>query len=157
MNDARWFAGSYDQTPILVWQSSERLWLLPERRALVVDLTGESVPRDSDRVDGVVSNLLDLGLHLVTRVDMEEAPAFSPGWVLRASPQMITLTGPDGILALEAEPLEGSIDLWNGMVRRAKGAVLFSGSNIIDSDGIVDLESACSQGTLVTGWASLVQ
>ena len=135
--------------------------LYPGNRTIVVDETrgGVGLPTSGshhDRVDGMVSHLLDLGLHLV--FDYSEAPAPEPGslWKLVLDGyEAFTLLDPDGVVALATDSELVDIEEWLGFVRSRQSVWLLTGTDLFDGDDVLDLDRALAAGTLVGGWALL--
>lgn len=153
--DSRWAAGTYDGLPLLAWETENRLWLLPSDRTAVIAPADMGEPVSPDRVDGIVSHLLTLGMSLLGD-PLDLADRAASGWKLVVEyPDLLELTDPAGQSALLAEGLRSEIKPWLAAVRSYRGALLYSGSGLLDPSGEWTIDAARNAGTLVQGWANL--
>lgn len=135
--------------------------LYPGQKAIVIDTTRAGVPLPTsgdhaDRVDAMVSHLLELGLHLCFDFTELRPVDTTTRWHLMLhGDEAFTLVDPEGIEALMTDQPLVDVANWLQLARGLGMVALYTGTDLFDQHDALDIERAQMAGTLVSGWALL--
>jgi hypothetical protein len=156
LDDARYALGLLNDLPVIAWETQFHGWLLPATATLLVTNMAPG-PLPDDATDAAIA--LHLAAGGVALVIGDPYDAFdhvpAPTWTIEITGPTITVRTPDRETAFTATDHTVEAHIWTGEAQRVGHVGLFTGRDLLDPAGNIDVHRAARAGTLIAGSATL--
>ena len=155
VDDARYALATLDRIPVIAWETDHTAWFLPRSATVVITKADHPGPRSDDTTNAIISHHLAAGGTTLVIGDPLDALDSLPAarWTIELAADTITMRTPDDQVAFTTHASTSQARRWTATARAAGQVAFYTGGQLFDAAGGIDLERAARAGTLIAGAA----